>query len=160
MEIGFHCLEIPEEFGGGNVVRRLSGGGTIYTDQGGWEFTFISRNNAGQISFAEYIEPVVSALCKLGVDAGFNGRNDLVIGGKKISGNAQYMIGDYTLHHGSLLFDTNIENMVRSTTVDDYKIISKGIKSVRERVTNIREHLPYDMDVLEFRRFMVVCQVQ
>ncbi len=138
-----------------NVVRRLSGGGTIYTDPNGWEFTFISRGNAGKICFSEYIGPVVDALRKLGVNAGFNGRNDLVIDGRKISGNAQYMLGDRTLHHGSLLFDTNIEHMVRSTTVNEYKIVSKGIKSVRDRVTNIREHLPEDMDVMAFRDFMI-----
>ncbi len=138
-----------------NVVRRLSGGGTIYTDPNGWEFTFISKGSAGEIRFTEYIEPVVKALQKLGVNAGFNGRNDLVIDGKKISGNAQYMLGGNTLHHGSLLFDTDIGEMVRSTTVDDHKIISKGIRSVRDRVTNIREHLPGDMDVLAFRDFMI-----
>lgn len=87
--------------------------------------------------------------------ASFNGRNDLVIDGKKFSGNAQYLYNGFTLHHGSLLFDTNIEQMVKSTTVDPGKIISKGIKSVRERVTNISEHLSAPMDSQEFKMRMV-----
>lgn len=138
-----------------HIVRRMSGGGTIYTDPGGWQFTFITRNDAAQISFHEYISPVVDTLRRMGVDAGFNGRNDLVIGGRKFSGNAQYIHSGYTVHHGSLLFDTDIEQMVKSTNVDPYKIVSKSIKSVRDRVTNISEHLPEPMDAETFRDRMV-----
>lgn len=137
------------------LVRRMSGGGTIYTDPGGWQFTFITRNDAAKISFHEYISPVVNTLRAMGVDAGFNGRNDLVIDGRKFSGNAQYLHSGYTVHHGSLLFDTDIEQMVKSTNVDPYKIVSKSIKSVRDRVTNISEHLPVSMDAEAFRDRMV-----
>lgn len=87
--------------------------------------------------------------------AEFNGRNDLLIEGKKFSGNAQYKLAGSTVHHGSLLFDTDIEQMVRSTTVDDYKIISKSIKSVRDRVTNVRDHLTAPMTMDEFKEHMV-----
>ena len=123
-----------------NLVRRMSGGGTIYTDMGGWQFTFIDRNTENTIEFQKYIAPVIEALALFGVKAEFNGRNDLCIENKKISGNAQYKLGDSIIHHGSLLFDTYIEGMVNATTVDSYKIISKSIKSVRDRVTNISEH--------------------
>lgn len=139
-----------------HLVRRMSGGGTIYTDMGGFQFTFIIPGKTEEISFSEYIRPVIQALHDMGIaGAGFNGRNDLVIDGKKFSGNAQYLYNGFTLHHGSLLFDTNIEQMVKSTTVDPYKIISKGIKSVRERVTNISEHLKAPMDSQEFKMRMV-----
>ena len=138
-----------------HIVRRMSGGGTIYTDLGGWQFTFIQQNGLEQIEFHQYLAPVVDALRALGVDAGFNGRNDLTIGGKKFSGNAQYRLEDATVHHGSLLFDTDIAQMVASTTVDSYKIISKSIKSVRDRVTNIAEHLPAPMDVEAFKAHMI-----
>lgn len=83
------------------------------------------------------------------------GRNDLLIDGRKFSGNAQYRLGDCIVHHGSLLYDTNIEQMVASTTVDPYKILSKSIKSVRDRVTNISEHLPRRLSVEEFKSCMV-----
>ena len=137
------------------VVRRMSGGGTIYTDLGGWQFTFIEHSPDQQIEFAQYIGPVVDAVRELGADASFNGRNDLLIDGKKFSGNAQYRLGDCIVHHGSLLYDTNIEQMVASTTVDPYKILSKSIKSVRDRVTNISEHLPRELSVEEFKSCMV-----
>ena len=138
-----------------HIVRRMSGGGTIYTDLGGWQFSFIQHREAGEIEFQQYIAPVLGALAELGVSATFNGRNDLTIDGKKFSGNAQYRLGDCIVHHGSLLFDTNIEQMVASTTVDGYKILSKSIKSVRDRVTNIAEHLPVPMDPETFKECMV-----
>ena len=138
-----------------HIVRRMSGGGTIYTDLGGWQFTFIQHKEAGEIEFHQYIAPVIDALREMGVHAEFNGRNDLTIDGKKFSGNAQYRLGDCVVHHGSLLFDTDIRQMVESTTVDSYKILSKSIKSVRDRVTNIAEHLPAPMDADTFKECMV-----
>ena len=139
-----------------HIVRRMSGGGTIYTDMGGFQFTFIIPSQSEEISFSQYISPVIQALHELGIgNANFNGRNDLVIDGKKFSGNAQYLYNGYTLHHGSLLFHTDIEQMVRSTTVSSYKVISKGIKSVRERVTNISEHLPSPISLTEFKEKMI-----
>ena len=137
------------------LVRRMSGGGTIYTDLGGWQFTFIQHRAAGEIEFSQYIDPVIGALGEMGVSAAFNGRNDLTIQGRKFSGNAQYRLGDCIVHHGSLLFDTDIEQMVASTTVDSYKILSKSIKSVRDRVTNIAEHLPSPMSAEDFKAAMV-----
>ena len=137
------------------LVRRMSGGGTIYTDLGGWQFTFIQHAAEKPIEFREYIAPILDALGEMGVQASFNGRNDLTIDGRKFSGNAQYRLADCIVHHGSLLFNTDIEQMVTSTTVDSYKIISKSIKSVRDRVTNIADHLPQPMDAETFKEQMV-----
>ena len=128
------------------IVRRMSGGGTIYTDLGGWQFSFIQHRETGEIEFSQYIMPVLEALEEMGVHAAFNGRNDLTIQGRKFSGNAQYRLGGCIVHHGSLLFDTDLQQMEAATTVDRYKIVSKGIQSVRDRVTNIAEHLPAPMD--------------
>lgn len=138
-----------------HVVRRMSGGGTIYTDLGGWQFSFIQHCPSGEIEFHQYIAPIISALKDLGVHAEFNGRNDLTIDGRKFSGNAQYRLGDCVVHHGSLLFDTDIQQMVASTTVDRYKILSKSIQSVRDRVTNIKDHLPSQISSEEFKACMV-----
>jgi len=137
------------------LVRRMSGGGTIYTDLGGWQFSFLEHRNAAAIEFHQYISPVIDALRELGVDASFNGRNDLTIGGRKFSGNAQYRLEERIVHHGSLLFDTDIAQMAASTTVDREKILSKSIRSVRDRVTNIAEHLPEKMDAEVFKACMV-----
>lgn len=138
-----------------NIVRRPSGGGTIYTDLGSWQFTFIQYQMKREIFFDDFTQPVIVALNRLGVPAEFNGRNDIMIENKKISGNAQYKEKGITVHHGSLLFDTDIEEMVRSTTVDEYKIISKSIKSIRDRVTNIAEYLSNDFTAMDFKQYMV-----
>lgn len=140
---------------GVKIVRRLSGGGTIYSDPSNGMFTFITRSDADGINFTKYLIPVIDALKEMGVDATFNGRNDLVIGGRKCSGNAQYNLAGKTVHHGTLMFDVNVEEMVRLTTVDPQKILSKSIKSVRERVTNVSEHLPEPMEFDEFKRRIV-----
>lgn len=138
-----------------NVVRRLSGGGAIYTDRGSWQFSFIAKKEMAEVSFVQFIAPVAEALRGFGLNVSLSGRNDLTIDGKKFSGNAQCLKNGYTLHHGSILFDTDIEQMVRSTTVDEYKIISKGIKSVRERVANLSDYFVQKPTVLEFKRRMV-----
>jgi len=139
-----------------NIVRRVTGGGTIYTDPNGWQFSFIIRNPGEQrIEFSHFTKPILDALHSLGVDAQFSGRNDLTIDGKKFSGNAQYVRRDVVLHHGSLLFDTDLDALVRALTVADEKIIAKGIQSVRQRVTNIADYLPQQMTSPAFRDVML-----
>ena len=139
-----------------NIVRRVTGGGTVYTDPNGWQFSFIVRQpGERRIEFASFTKPILEAMHALGVDAQHTGRNDLTIDGKKFSGNAQYVRRDVVLHHGSLLFDTDLEALVRALSVDDEKIISKGIQSVRQRVTNIADYLPRKMTSLEFRDVML-----
>lgn len=136
------------------VVRRISGGGTVYHDLGNVNYTYIVRAN-GTVDYDAVLSPVIAALNAIGVPARKNQTCDIAIGDLKISGSAQRMIKGRLLHHGSLLFDTDIEQMVASTTVDSYKIISKSIKSVRDRVTNISEHLPVPMDAETFKETMV-----
>ncbi|MBR2080033.1 MAG: lipoate--protein ligase [Oscillospiraceae bacterium] len=138
-----------------DVVRRLSGGGTIYTDEGGLMYTFITYGDGTEIDFRSYMQPVVSALAELGVTAEFSGRNDILVDGKKVSGTAQYKIGGTTVHHGTLMFNVSVEHMLLATQVDAEKIASKSIKSVRGRVTNISEHLPVPMDKEAFRLHMI-----
>jgi len=148
------AAEINEEYAdrrGIHIVRRLTGGGTIYTDPGSWQFSFIRRERDKQINFGEFVLPVLDGLRQMGLNAQMSARNDLLIDGKKFCGNAQYHGGGRVLHHGSILFDADIEEMVRSLTVDSEKIISKGIRSVRQRVTNLKEHINGDMDAEAFR---------
>ena len=144
--------EYAREHGIG-VARRASGGGTCYLDEGGWQFSYIapSRGNDLSIEFARFVNPVVDFLRSLGLDAALTGRNDITVSGKKVSGNSQFRLGSVVVHHGTLLYDENLEDLVRATTPKEYKITSKAIKSVRERVTNIREHLSCDMGLYEFR---------
>ncbi len=124
------------------LVRRRSGGGTIYTDLGGWQFGFLTPARDDEPPFRRQLDLVTSSLREMGVPAELSGRNDLTLCGRKISGSAGYRESGTLVHHGSLLFDSDLSAMERLTTVDPVKFRSKSIRSVRDRVTNIREHLP------------------
>lgn len=133
------------------VVRRISGGGAVYHDLGNINYTFIVPNNEGSpFDFARHARPVVDALAALGVTAEFNSRNDLAIDGKKFSGSAQHMDRRRLLHHGTLLFDSDLSVLARALQVDDEKFTSKGFKSVRSRVTNILPCLPVPLSLEDF----------
>lgn len=135
-----------------HIVRRLTGGGTIFTDPGSWQFSYIMRNRENrEIAFESFVRPVLEGLRDMGVDASMSARNDLLTDGRKFCGNAQHHSGSRVLHHGSILFDTDIDEMVRCLTVDDEKIVTKGIRSVRQRVTNLKEHIKEPMDSPGFR---------
>ena len=126
--------EIDRDFAdahGITIVRRMSGGGTIYTDRGSWQYTFIVPGS-GSIHFSEFLKPILRSLKALGVPAELSGRNDILAGGRKFSGTAQYMTKAATVHHGSLLFETDIDQMVRATTVKDWKMKSKGILAAKD----------------------------
>lgn len=139
-----------------NIVRRITGGGTIYTDMNGWQFSFINKaHDKKEINFHTYTKPIIDALASLDVTAVKSGRNDLLIDGKKFSGNAQFVKKNVMLHHGSILFDTDLSQLVRSLTPDDEKLISKGIKSVKSRVTNVADYMSKKMSSLEFRDVMI-----
>lgn len=139
-----------------NVVRRLSGGGAVYHDLGNLNFTFITNKDEGQgPDFRKFTLPVIKALAKLGVKAELSGRNDLVIDGKKFSGNAQYFYQNRVLHHGTILYDSDLDVVQKVLNVKAEKIASKGIKSVRSRVTNIKEYLATDLSVLEFKELLL-----
>ena len=132
------------------VVRRLSGGGAVYHDMGNLNFTFIVDGSGG-LDFAAFCQPVVAALASLGVTAEISGRNDMTIDGKKFSGNAQYRKQGRVMHHGTLLYDSDLTVVAGALNVTQDKMESKGIKSVRSRVTNIRPYVKDDLPLPAFR---------
>ena len=137
------------------VVRRITGGGTVFNDEGNFNFSFISCNVGEDcFDFKKFTTPIVLALNKLGIKAELSGRNDLTIEGKKFSGNAQYKSKNKVLHHGTLLFSSNISDLANALKVNPIKIESKGIKSVKSRVTNICDYLKVSMTSEEFKEYL------
>ncbi len=135
------------------VVRRLSGGGAVYNDRGDLSFSFITKKDRNHFNdYKKFTDPVVQALHELGVDATLSGRNDILVGEKKISGNAQFSTQNRMISHGTLMFDVNLDNVESALHVRPDKIASKGIKSVRSRVANIRDYLKKDMNIDEFKQ--------
>lgn len=139
-----------------HVARRLSGGGAVYHDGGNLNYSLITkRQELLQLDFAALSEPILRALCSVGVMAQASGRNDLTIDGKKFSGAAQVTQNNRLLHHGTLLFNSDLDCLQRALTVKDLKVESKGIKSVRSRVTNISDHLPKPMSLADFKALVL-----
>lgn len=124
------------------VVRRLTGGGAVYHDLNNLCYTVIAPFCENTDAYREFTAPVIEYLNSLGVNAEFSGRNDITVDGKKISGNAQTVSGDRIMHHGTLLFDTDMNALSSALKPNKLKMESKGIKSVRARVANIKDYLP------------------
>ncbi|WP_028552614.1 lipoate--protein ligase [Paenibacillus sp. UNC451MF] len=144
------------EANGVHVVRRLSGGGAVYHDLGNLNFSFITRDDGKSFSnYRKFTEPVVQALHQLGVQAELSGRNDIQVGERKVSGNAQFSTKGRMFTHGTLMLDSQIENVVSALNVNPLKIQSKGFKSVRSRVANISEFLSKPMTITEFRQYLL-----
>ncbi|MFW6035015.1 MAG: lipoate--protein ligase [Halothermotrichaceae bacterium] len=125
---------------GGKLARRLSGGGAVFHDLGNLNFTFLVDKNLYDLE--TQLEVILKAVRDQGIPAEFSGRNDLVLKGKKFSGNAFYFAGDAAYHHGTILLDTDFEKLTRYLQVSKEKIKSKGIESVRSRVVNLKEVKP------------------
>lgn len=139
-----------------HVVRRLSGGGAVYHDLGNLNFTFIEKNTGDSVSnFKKFTDPVINALGRLGISAAFSGRNDITIDEKKFSGNAQYYFRNKLLHHGTILFNSDLRVVQNTLNVKIDKIKSKGIKSVRSRVTNIYPYLEEKISTEEFKDILL-----
>ena len=137
--------EINEEYvreKGIHIQRRLSGGGAVYHDHGNLNFSFIVRGSRDDVNHFDVLTlPVIKTLEKLGVKAELSGRNDILIDGKKFSGNAQYFHNGRLLQHGTIMLNSEMSELAHALKVKPIKIESKGVKSVRSRVTNIMDYL-------------------
>jgi lipoate-protein ligase A len=135
-----------------HVVRRISGGGAVYHDTGNLNFSFITNYDKKSLNnFEKFTAPVIRVLNSMGVNAELSGRNDILVDGRKISGNAQFSSVKRMFSHGTLLFDSDLSEVTNALDVKMSKIESKGHKSVRSRVANISEFLNEPMGTREFR---------
>lgn len=145
---------------GALICRRITGGGAVYHDLGNVNYTFItSDKRARALDYEYFTRPIISALSLLGLKCELSGRNDLLCEGRKFSGNAQHTSNGRILHHGTLLFDTDLEDMSHVLRVDKEKLEYNAVKSHKSRVVNLKELLGEDVSVSEFidviERFVV-----
>lgn len=140
-----------------NVFRRKSGGGCVYSDEGNLMLTWITRSEGVQRTFDRYLQRITELLNDTGAQATVSGRNDILIDGRKVSGNAFYQTPVKSIVHGTLLYQTNFENMIRAITPAQSKTESKGVASVRQRVTNLTEHTNWSKDAVKQHLIQALC---
>lgn len=132
------------------VVRRMSGGGAVYHDMGNICYTVIAPYDKDIDTYREFSKPLIEYLNSIGIPVEFSGRNDLVVGEYKVSGNAERVYRNRVMHHGTLLYDTDLSVLTKALIPSPLKLQSKGIKSIRARVKNIKEVCNIDLDADQF----------
>lgn len=137
--------------------RRRSGGGCVYADKDNIMFSYITRSDEVQTTFSAYTSAVAGMLRKLGLNATASDRNDVMIDGRKVSGNAFYHIPGRSIVHGTMLYDTNMEHMLNAITPSREKLTSKGVQSVRSHITTLNEHLSMDIEAFKQHVRQTMC---
>lgn len=138
------------------VVRRLSGGGAVYHDLGNLNFSFTKTGeNTEMVDFAKYTQPIIEVLQKLGVNAKFEGRNDITIDGKKFSGNAEHVFKNKVLHHGTILFSSEMKDVSGALKINPLKYKDRAVKSIPKRVTNVSDHLKEPLSLKDFTEMIM-----
>ena len=143
-----YCREHGIQF-----YRRKSGGGCVYADKSNVMMSYITRSDEVQTTFKEYMQMVCGMLRELGLEATSTEHNDVLIGDRKVSGNAFYHMPGVSIVHGTMLFDTDMQHMLRAITPPQQKLDKHGVQSVRQRITLLKEHT--DISIEEFKRFAV-----
>lgn len=142
---------------GVRMFRRKSGGGCVYADKSNMMLSFITSSDYVCLTYNRYIMMVVEALRKIGIDAKANGRNDIMIEGRKVSGNAFYHIPGRSIVHGTMLYDTDMRNMTACITPDDEKLLSKGVKSVRQHIALLKDYTTMSLNEIRESIIKSIC---
>ncbi len=127
------------------LYRRKSGGGCVYADRDNIMLSYITADEQIPVAFNCFLNMMILVLRKMGIDAVGTAHNDVMIGNRKVSGTASYHIPGHTIVHGTLLYDTNMEHMLHAITPSTEKLQSKGIKSVRQRITLLKDYVNMDI---------------
>ncbi|MEN8157124.1 MAG: lipoate--protein ligase [Bacteroidota bacterium] len=135
------------------VARRISGGGTVFHDLGNINFAFITSGKEGElVDYRKHTLPMIEAMGKMGLKVTMGKRNELLLGKQKISGTASHVFKHRALHHGTLLFSSELENLSAALRVKPGRFEDRAVKSIRSEVTNISDHLVEKMDVVDFQK--------
>lgn len=134
------------------MYRRKSGGGCVYADEQNLMLSYVVQGDDVNLAFNNFINMVVLLLRKLGIAATSTARNDVLIDSHKVSGTACYKLPGHCIVHATLLYDTNMEHMTHAITPGPEKLQQKGIKSVRQRITLLKDHTRLTLD--ELKRFV------
>jgi lipoate-protein ligase A len=134
------------------VIRRISGGGTVFHDPGNLNFSFIQKGEKRKlVDFRKFTSPVIEMLNKLGIQAAFEGKNDIRVNGLKISGNAEHVFKDKVLHHGTLLYSSGLDWLHEAIRTEENKYNHRGVQSVRSKVGNVIDFMKIKMPLCEFK---------
>lgn len=137
-----------------SLIRRITGGGAVFHDLGNINFTFIGDTDSKELNFSNYAMPIVNAIRSLGVNAELNGRNDICVDNKKISGTAQCIENGRVMQHGTLLYNVDIGKLSGALNVNEQKLKDKSIKSVKSRVINLKSLINCNFSAWEFAEFI------
>ena len=135
------------------IYRRKSGGGCVYSDPGNIMLSYITKGEQVEQIFNRYLQHLAALLQQAGAEACVSGRNDILIQDKKVSGNAFYQLPGKSIVHGTLLFNTNLDHLEHAITPSSEKLASKGVISVRQRVTNLQDYI--NMDIEQFKAYLI-----
>ena len=131
------------------IFRRKSGGGCVYADMSNVMFSYVTREAQVNLAFNRFMGMVMLVLRKLGIEAVGTTHNDVMIGDRKVSGTACYLLGDSAIVHSTMLYDTDMEHMLHAITPSREKLQKKGIESVRQRITLLKDHTPLSLDAFK-----------
>jgi lipoate-protein ligase A len=138
------------------VARRISGGGTVFHDLGNVNFAFITSGNEGElVDYRRHTLPIIGAMKKIGLEVTLGKRNELLLGMHKISGTASHVFKNRVLHHGTLLYSSEMDDLTMALKVRPGQFVDRAVRSVGSGVTNIRDHLVDKMDVVDFQKLIL-----
>ena len=131
------------------VVRRKSGGGCVYADMDNLMLSMVTDGDNVGFTFNRFVTMIQLALHKIGVTATSTAHNDIMIGDRKVCGTAFYQLPGRSIVHSTMLYDTNMQHMLNAITPSAEKLEKKGIQSVRQRITLLKDHTPLSLDEIK-----------